>query len=361
MVSFPGLCEPTGNGEIAYMRRTIAFVLLLSIVLATTTVQAFATPLSDTRAEAERARQAVAELDAKVEVAAEDYNEAYAAHAELEARVAETEHRLAELEDRITFLEDSLGARVAHMYRTGPLGVLEILFSADSFAELGALWDTLSDMNAKDAAEMSELKTARSEAKAAAQELEAARDEAKAELDVMAARKAEIEAALAERQTLLAGLEDEIARLESEERTRQEAAAAAARARTPHTSRDSGGNAPTRAPRGGVVGIAMQYLGTPYRWGATGPDAFDCSGFTMYVYAQVGVSLPHSSRGQYPVGERVSRAHLQPGDLVFFGRGRIHHVGIYVGNGEYIHSPRTGDVVRVSPLNRGDYVGAARP
>jgi len=117
---------------------------------------------------------------------------------------------------------------------------------------------------------------------------------------------------------------------------------------------------PTRAPRSEVVNIAMQYLGAPYRWGASGPNAFDCSGFTMFVYSQVGVSLPHSSRAQYGSGERVSRADLQPGDLVFFG-SPIHHVGIYVGGGQYIHSPRTGDVVRVAPLDRGDYVGACRP
>jgi cell wall-associated NlpC family hydrolase len=110
-----------------------------------------------------------------------------------------------------------------------------------------------------------------------------------------------------------------------------------------------------------VVGIAKQYLGTPYRWGASGPNAFDCSGFTMYVYRQVGVSLPHSSRAQYNSGPKVSRANLQPGDLVFFGRGRIHHVGIYVGGGSYIHAPHSGAVVRIDPLNRSDYAGACRP
>jgi cell wall-associated NlpC family hydrolase len=81
----------------------------------------------------------------------------------------------------------------------------------------------------------------------------------------------------------------------------------------------------------------------------------------MYVYRQVGVSLPHSSRAQYNSGPHVSRANLQPGDLVFFGRSRIHHVGIYVGGGSYIHAPHSGAVVRIDPLNRGDYAGACRP
>jgi cell wall-associated NlpC family hydrolase len=99
--------------------------------------------------------------------------------------------------------------------------------------------------------------------------------------------------------------------------------------------------------------------GRPYRWAASGPGSFDCSGFTMFVYAQVGVSLPHSSRAQISSGQRVSRASMQPGDLVFFGRP-IHHVGIYVGDGMFIHSPRTGDVVSVDPL-LSDFSGACRP
>ena len=106
----------------------------------------------------------------------------------------------------------------------------------------------------------------------------------------------------------------------------------------------------------------MSKLGSPYRWAAAGPDAFDCSGFTMWCYAQIGVSLPHSSAAQIGVGQRVSRANLAPGDLVFFGSGRIHHVGIYIGGGQFIHSPNTGDVVKVSSLDaRSDYVGACRP
>jgi cell wall-associated NlpC family hydrolase len=80
----------------------------------------------------------------------------------------------------------------------------------------------------------------------------------------------------------------------------------------------------------------------------------------MFVYRQVGVSLPHSSRAQIGYGERVSRSDLRPGDLVFFG-SPIHHVGIYVGGGSYIHAPRTGDVVRISSMNRSGYAGACRP
>ena len=112
-----------------------------------------------------------------------------------------------------------------------------------------------------------------------------------------------------------------------------------------------------------VVGIAMQYLGVPYVWGGASPSGFDCSGLVMYVYAQVGVSLPHYTVAQwdYPNSVSVPRDQLEPGDLVFFdGLG---HVGIYIGNGEFIHAPHTGANVEIDSLDgwyAADYVGAKR-
>ena len=107
----------------------------------------------------------------------------------------------------------------------------------------------------------------------------------------------------------------------------------------------------------------MHYLGVPYRWAGASPSTgFDCSGFVMYVYAQVGVDLPHSSQAQYGYGVAVSRAELEPGDLVFFDG--LNHVGIYIGGGQFVHAPHTGDVVKISSLSESwyssEYVGACR-
>ena len=99
-----------------------------------------------------------------------------------------------------------------------------------------------------------------------------------------------------------------------------------------------------------VLAYASNFLGVPYVWGGTSPSGFDCSGFVQYVYAHFGVSLPRVSESQQNVGALVSRANLQPGDLVFFGTP-AHHVGIYVGNGNMINAPHTGDVVRVQALH----------
>lgn len=102
-----------------------------------------------------------------------------------------------------------------------------------------------------------------------------------------------------------------------------------------------------------VISVAKAQMGKPYRWGATGPNSFDCSGLMQYAFKNgAGVSLPRVSRDQANVGKKVSKAELQPGDLVFFAKGgRIHHVGMYLGNDQYIHAPQTGDVVKISKLS----------
>ena len=115
-------------------------------------------------------------------------------------------------------------------------------------------------------------------------------------------------------------------------------------------------------PESEVVRIARKYVGTPYRWGGSGPSGFDCSGLVRYVYAQVGVELPHNAAKQYALGAPVARADLQPGDIVFFDR--LRHNGIYVGEGRFIHARQTGKRVAIAGLDEAWYaarwVGARR-
>ena len=110
------------------------------------------------------------------------------------------------------------------------------------------------------------------------------------------------------------------------------------------------------------AGVAMGQIGVPYKWGGADPSGFDCSGLVMWSFAQVGISLPHSSYAQYGAGTHVSRDQLATGDLVFFDGGG--HVGIYVGGGSYVHAPRSGESVRVDSLNdswsSSHYSGATR-
>jgi cell wall-associated NlpC family hydrolase len=114
-----------------------------------------------------------------------------------------------------------------------------------------------------------------------------------------------------------------------------------------------------------IVDTAMKYLGVPYVWGGTSPSGFDCSGLVQYVCKKNGISVPRVAASQRNVGKSVSRQNLQPGDLVFFSSGgRVSHVGIYVGNGNMIHAPQTGDVVKISSIETSyrvsHYAGAVR-
>lgn len=136
------------------------------------------------------------------------------------------------------------------------------------------------------------------------------------------------------------------------------------------SSKLSGG---TRSFGGGVktangnalVNEAKKYLGTPYKWGGNSPEegGMDCSGYMVKVYKDVaGIDLPRTTYEQVKQGTAVSKENLQPGDLVFFGSAdNVHHVGMYIGNGQYIHEPKTGDVAKISDLNaRKDFYGARR-
>jgi cell wall-associated NlpC family hydrolase len=124
---------------------------------------------------------------------------------------------------------------------------------------------------------------------------------------------------------------------------------------------------PASGVGGRAVAIAAQYLGIPYRWGGASPDqGFDCSGLTMFAYAQLGIHLTHYTGAQIHEGTPVPPSALQPGDLVFFDPaafGVPGHEGMYVGGDLFIHAPHTGDVVRISRLSSyaKRYVGAVRP
>ncbi|CEK30404.1 SH3-domain-containing protein [[Clostridium] sordellii] len=116
----------------------------------------------------------------------------------------------------------------------------------------------------------------------------------------------------------------------------------------------SGGETTNPNKAQAIINLAKAQLGKPYVWGAEGPNAFDCSGLTYYVYGQNGVSLPRTAREQSNVGTTISQSQLQPGDLIFSstdGSGRVTHVGIYIGNGQMIHAPQEGDVVKVTNSN----------
>jgi peptidoglycan DL-endopeptidase CwlO len=196
-----------------------------------------------------------------------------------------------------------------------------------------------------------------------------AADKAAAVRDLLARRQAMLDAADQRVRDLVAAQQQ--ARLEAAARAfaaRLEAArASAAASGAPFAALGSGGATDaTSTVAAAAIAAARTRLGTPYIWGATGPGAFDCSGLTSWAYAQAGVRLPRTSREQWYAGPHPGLAELRPGDLLFWATdvtnpATIHHVALYLGDGQMIAAPHSGAVVTVQPVYLDGYIGAVRP
>ena len=362
-------------------RRWVAIVAGVAAVLIAA-VPALADPRLDAkRAEAEQVLEQIRQIDSDLSRAIDAYNGANLALDRIRHELQVNRFELGVARRNLRLAQRRLGARLRDLYVAGPeSSTLEIILGATNLDDLLNRIDAVNRVSDQDTVVLRQVRIFRRTVERQGVLLKRARRAQEKVVAERAALKASIEGKLAERQRLLGTIKDEIGRLEAEERARQARLAAQVRARLAaqqeaqraelaDTVLGLGATSPegvTVAPPpryGGAVGIAMQYLGIPYRWGGASPETgFDCSGFVMYVYAQLGVSLPHQAASQFGYGVPVSRDQLAPGDLVFFdGLG---HNGIYIGNGLFIHSPHTGDVVKISSLSDSWYaarwIGAKR-
>ncbi len=336
------------------------------------------------RAEAQRVLDEIHSLDVQLEKAIEAYNGASSDLAAIERERALNTRHLAIARRNLIVAQRHLGERLRAIYTSEQDdSTLAILLGSRSLNDFLDKVETVNSVSSQDTQVLSEIKRFKRDVTVRAAQLKIAHVRQQRIVAERAAAKRQVEGGLAERQRLLSSIKGEIDQLQAQERRRQEqlriqaqarlSAQLAAQHRTLELSRQTdvvGASAVTPegisvAPPsryGGVVGIAMQYLGVPYVWGGASPGGFDCSGFVSFVYAQMGVSLPHHAADQYNYGVPVSRDQLEPGDLVFFdGLG---HVGIYIGGGQFVHAPHTGDVVKISSLDdswySATYVGARR-
>jgi len=356
---------------------TISFVAALSVAGSAT---AEPTGVSSKRAQAQSVLAQIQSLDASLEHAVDAFN---LANERLEAIQGDLNQNRVDLTiaaDNHRTAQRVLAARMVALYTSEEIdSALDVLVGSRSLAELIDGLETVSRVSEQDSKVLADVIDFRADMRRARARLQKARGQQAQLVAERAAHKSSIEGQLGERQRLLSSIKSEIVAIQAAERRRQAEFERQARARlaAPQplipelaASADPSAAAPSPSPipspgpakYGGVVGIAMQYLGIPYLYGGSTPaTGFDCSGFIMYVYAQVGVSLPHNAAAQYGYGTPVDRSQLQPGDLVFFNG--LGHNGIYIGGGQFIHSPHTGDVVKINSISgwySSTWVGARR-
>jgi cell wall-associated NlpC family hydrolase len=285
--------------------------------------------------------------------------------------------------------QQRLMARLYSLYVNGAPSTIDVIAGAHSISQMINRAESAQVLSNQDAAlgqQALRFKLTVQRRERQLQQLKQKREQALAELE---AKQRTVQAELGQQKRLLASIHTSIQQLQQQEAARERrlraeaearlraqlAAQAAARAAAAQAATQQSAAAPSTgsvvAPPVNIpvgnpgVGhpqaaqIALQYLGVPYVWGGSSPSGFDCSGLVMYVYAQLGISLPHYTVAQWSSTIPISQSEMQPGDLVFFdGLG---HVGIYIGNGQFVDAPHTGSVVRIDSLGGfGSFDGARR-
>ncbi|HVV59132.1 MAG TPA: NlpC/P60 family protein [Gaiellaceae bacterium] len=327
------------------------------------------------------------QLNGSLEQTIQQYDSAKLRYARVEHDLKLNRQEFKVAKRNLQVSQRNIAARLVTLYTTPKDSTLEVILGAKNLDDMLNRLNTARSVTAEDSTIVKEVQQFRREVKRNGALLAVRRRQAKRLVSLQASRKRQIENKLAEQNRLLSSIKGQIAQIEAAQQARalamarraqqqlaaeqaaQRAAAqtsvvgVTATALSDDTSTDPVSiAAPTSGVGGGAVAAAMSQIGKPYVWAAAGPDSYDCSGLTSWAYAQVGVSLPHSSYDQWNYGVPVSKDQLEPGDLVFFdGLG---HVGIYVGGGAFVHAPHTGTDVQVSDLTSGyyaeNYVGARR-
>jgi cell wall-associated NlpC family hydrolase len=348
--------EMTRSGSTGWRHGTLAAALaagifVLALAPALLPGLAVASPgssVADLRSQAAAVRREVARLDKRAEVATEQYNVARAALDAFNIRLEEARRTLERTQAQLDAAQAMRGQRLADMYKSDDLGLIDVLFSLSDLSDVGTQFGYFRSIDAADQQTVDGIAAMEQAVQALTRQIDSDRAQALSKEMDLREKQATIEDELAARQSLLDDLDARVKELIARQ-TRLDAAAAR------RLAREAGVD--LRTIRGSAAQIAvvketMKYLGIPYVWaGATPSGGFDCSGLVLYVYARFGVDFPHGATMQAHMGVPVPLSQAQPADLVFFGYPAFyHHVGIYIGNGLFIEAPHTGDVVKVSRL-----------
>ncbi|MEU5978611.1 NlpC/P60 family protein [Streptomyces sp. NPDC047315] len=293
----------------------------------------------------------VDKLYAEAEKATEKYNGAKEEQTKLQKQVDGLQDKVARGQEELNTLRNNLGTVASAQYRSGGLDPsLQLFLSADpdTYLDKASALDQLGSKHSDSIDEIQSKQRAlaqqRKEAQTKLTELAEARTE-------LGAQKRQVQGKLNEAQKLLNSLTAKEREALKEEETRANRAGTTARPDLDKPGKPDKATKPASSRAAAAYAAGVSKIGKPYVWGATGPNSFDCSGFTSWSFAQADVQIPRTSQAQANAGQRIySQSQLKQGDLVFF-YDDLHHVGFYAGNGQILHSPRTGAVVRYESIN----------
>jgi len=360
MFAARGQARAAGRARVS--RVSAALLLLTTLLLSVSLTQAAASPtIASKRAEAKQVALEIQDMQSRLEKQIERYDAVHQRYLDTRRKLRDNKVLLSVAKSNLARAQQLLASSLTNAYKTTDTGqdVVSYLLASHSFNELVDHVQLLQRSNDANSALISQIASTKHEITERTAELKVQTAQLRSDTAEQLAAKHRVEAGLSHLEARKARIGADIQHLIDQQ---QAAADAAARARAGAGGGDINIPIPPSSTLGGqAVAVAMQFLGTPYVWGGESPSGFDCSGFTMYVWGLVGVSLPHNAAAQYGMGVAVPSNALEPGDLVFFDG--LNHVGMYVGNGAFIHSPHTGDVVKISTLTgwyADNYVGARR-
>ncbi|MER5459271.1 NlpC/P60 family protein [Streptomyces sp. NPDC002668] len=293
----------------------------------------------------------------EAEAATEKYNGAKERAAEARGSLDALRDEAVRRTERLNTSRNALGSIATAQYRASGIDPglqLALTSDPDQYLERAALAERVGERHADAISGVHRQLVEIAQLKARAGE----------RMSALRARQTELAEHKATVQEKLAAAERLLNRMTAEQRTAYDSSYGGVDGATDtRADRSAGPRGSLQAPNpraAQAVAYAYGALGKPYVWGATGPNAYDCSGLTQSAWRSAGVSLPRTTYTQINTGERVSRSQLAPGDLVFFYSG-VSHVGLYIGGGQMIHAPRPGAPVRIAPIDQMPFAGATRP
>ncbi len=343
-------------------------IAILSLVLGTIlfsfalSTQASASPVADKKARLRAVQAKLQTVYHEADMAVEKYNQATSQLNTVQQQIKQNEHLLKVAVYNLDVANTQLQSRVQDIYKTRDVGIVDVLFSSNSFDDLITQMNMMERLGNSDVDTVRSIAAYKQDIKDRRVKLDADKKSAARLVTERAAQKSEVLAVQARLEQMTAGIKNDIQRLQEQQAAAARAAAQAAAASSGSNNggaSSGGGSVPDPGGSGNssVVAIAQRYLGVPYVYGGASPSGFDCSGLAMYCYAQVGVGLSHGATDQQHASTPVPISALQPGDLVFFGNASYsYHVGIYVGGGSMIHAPHTGAVVSYGSIG-GAWIG----